>query len=45
LVGLPDPIVRNGFIDVWDTPGIGVTFDIEKAVPYLRAEDVGFFDL
>jgi L-alanine-DL-glutamate epimerase-like enolase superfamily enzyme len=44
LIGLPDPIVRNGFIDVWDTPGIGVSFDVEKAIPYLRPEDTGFFD-
>ncbi len=24
--GLPDPIVKNGFIDVWDKPGLGLTF-------------------
>ena len=24
--GLPNPIVKKGFIDVWDRPGLGVTF-------------------
>ena len=29
--GLPDPIVRNGMIDVWDRPGMGVDIIPEKA--------------
>ncbi len=33
--GLPDPIVRNGRIEVWDRPGMGVEIDPEKARPYL----------
>jgi L-alanine-DL-glutamate epimerase-like enolase superfamily enzyme len=44
LVGLPNPIVMKGFIDVWDAPGIGVHFDVEKARTYLRPEDAAFFD-
>ena len=24
--GLPDPIVKNGHIDVWDRPELGVEF-------------------
>lgn len=42
--GLPDPIVVNGFIDVWDTPGLGVRFNVDKAMQYLGEEDKGFFD-
>jgi L-alanine-DL-glutamate epimerase-like enolase superfamily enzyme len=25
--GLPDPIVKDGFVEVWDRPGLGVTFN------------------
>ena len=28
--GLPDPIVKNGFIDVWDKPGLGLTFRVQQ---------------
>ena len=28
--GLPDPIVKNGMIDVWDRPGMGVDIDAGK---------------
>jgi len=42
--GLPDPIVRDGFIDVWDRPGLGVRLVPEAAKPHLSAEDAGFFD-
>ncbi len=41
--GLPDPIVKDGFIDVWDRPGMGVEFDIEAAQSYLSEEDHEFF--
>jgi L-alanine-DL-glutamate epimerase-like enolase superfamily enzyme len=41
--GLPDPIVVDGFIEVWDRPGLGITFN-EKAKQYLAEEDQGFFD-
>jgi L-alanine-DL-glutamate epimerase-like enolase superfamily enzyme len=44
LEGLPDPIVKNGFIDVWDAPGLGVSFNVGKAAPRLLEEDKGFFD-
>ncbi len=43
VTGLPDPIVKNGFIEVWDRPGLGVEFDIPKAQPHLMAEDQDFF--
>ena len=42
--GLPDPIVRDGFIDVWDTPGMGVELNEEAARKYLPEEDADFFD-
>ncbi len=41
--GLPDPIVTDSYIDVWDTPGLGVSFN-DKAKAYLREEDADFFD-
>ena len=42
--GLPDPIVKKGFIDVWDKPGLGLTFNIRAAKAHLREEDRDFFD-
>jgi len=42
--GLPDPIVKDSFIDLWDTPGMGVDLIPEKAAQYLSEEDKGFFD-
>ncbi|HUX87951.1 MAG TPA: enolase C-terminal domain-like protein, partial [Chloroflexota bacterium] len=41
--GLPNPIVRDGFIDVWDSPGLGITINAEAAKPHLREEDRDFF--
>jgi L-alanine-DL-glutamate epimerase-like enolase superfamily enzyme len=42
--GLPNPIVVNGMIDVWDRPGMGVDLNPEKARRYLSEEDAGFFN-
>jgi len=42
--GLPDPVVKKGFIDVWDTPGLGVTFKVQAAKAHLSDEDRDFFD-
>jgi L-alanine-DL-glutamate epimerase-like enolase superfamily enzyme len=42
--GLPDPIMKHGFIDVWDRPGLGVTFNIQAAKSRLADEDRHFFD-
>jgi L-alanine-DL-glutamate epimerase-like enolase superfamily enzyme len=42
--GLPDPIVKNSFIEVWDRPGMGVEFNERKAKKYLSEEDRDFFD-
>lgn len=42
--GLPDPIVRDGFVEVWDRPGLGVELNAEAAREHLAEEDRGFFD-
>ncbi|MGC2660601.1 MAG: mandelate racemase/muconate lactonizing enzyme family protein [Bryobacteraceae bacterium] len=42
--GLPDPIMKGGFIDVWDRPGLGVTFNVPAAQSHLSDEDRHFFD-
>jgi L-alanine-DL-glutamate epimerase-like enolase superfamily enzyme len=44
IEGLPDPIVENSQIKVWDTPGLGVRFKVEAARAYLAPEDADFFD-
>ncbi len=42
--GLPDPIVKDSFIEVWNTPGLGVTLNAEAARPYLPEGDENFFE-
>lgn len=42
--GLPNPIVKRGFIDVWDKPGLGVTFHVAATKAHLADEDKRFFD-
>ncbi len=42
--GLPDPIVKDGFIEVWDRPGMGVDLIPEEAKKYLPEGDEDFFD-
>ena len=44
IVGLPDPIVKDSHIEVWDTPGLGIHFDVDATSQYLRPEDADFFD-
>jgi L-alanine-DL-glutamate epimerase-like enolase superfamily enzyme len=44
IEGLPDPIVEDGHIRVWDAPGLGVSFKVEAAKKYLAPEDADFFD-
>jgi len=41
--GLPKPIVKDGFIDVWDAPGLGITINPRKARKYLESGDKDFF--
>ncbi|MCS5613957.1 MAG: mandelate racemase/muconate lactonizing enzyme family protein [Candidatus Poribacteria bacterium] len=42
--GLPDPIVTDSLIEVWDHPGMGVNLIPEATKPYLVEEDIDFFD-
>ena len=42
--GLPDPIVTDSLIKVWDRPGMGVDLIPEATKPYLAEEDTDFFD-
>lgn len=42
--GLPDPVVRDGFIPVLDRPGLGVDIVPARAAKYLADGDKDFFD-
>jgi len=42
--GLPNPIVKDGHIEVWDKPGLGVEFNVKLAKQHLLDEDKNFFD-
>jgi L-alanine-DL-glutamate epimerase-like enolase superfamily enzyme len=42
--GLPDPIVKDSFIEVWDRPGMGIDLIPEAAKKYLPESDQDFFD-
>ena len=44
IEGLPDPIVKDSFIEVWNSPGLGISFNVKAAKQHLREEDSGFFD-
>ena len=41
---LQNPIMKQGFIDGWDRPGLGVTFQVQAAKALLPEEDQNFFD-
>jgi L-alanine-DL-glutamate epimerase-like enolase superfamily enzyme len=41
--GLPDPLVVDSHIVVWDRPGMGVNLIPEAAARYLAPEDADFF--
>jgi L-alanine-DL-glutamate epimerase-like enolase superfamily enzyme len=42
--GLPDPIVKDGFIDVWDRPGLGVDIRPAAAQKHLADGAKDFFE-
>ncbi len=42
--GLPDPIVKESHIAVWDRPGLGVDFIVSEAKKRLSDEDRDFFE-
>jgi L-alanine-DL-glutamate epimerase-like enolase superfamily enzyme len=44
VIGLPDPIVKDGFIDVGEAPGLGLEFDKDRASTYLVGADHEFFE-
>jgi L-alanine-DL-glutamate epimerase-like enolase superfamily enzyme len=44
VTGLPDLIVRDGFIEVWDRSGMGVDLNVGAARAYLPEVDRDFFD-
>ena len=44
IEGLPDPIVVDSYIEVWDRPGLGVTFNVKEAKKYLNDGEGDFFD-
>ena len=41
--GLPNPIVKNSLIDVWNRPGLGIEINAKAAQQYLAQEDKDFF--
>ena len=43
--GLPNPIVKDGMIEVWDRPGMGVEINAERAKRYLCRRRRGLFRL
>lgn len=42
--GFPKELIKDGHIQVWDSPGIGVSLNEERTRPYLSSEDQDFFD-
>jgi L-alanine-DL-glutamate epimerase-like enolase superfamily enzyme len=44
VAGLPSPIVKDSFIEVWDRPGMGIDLIPEAAKKYLPEGDRDFFD-
>ena len=42
--GFPYPIVVDSFIEVWDRPGLGVTFNVKEAKKHLKDGEGDFFD-
>ncbi len=36
--------MKDSYIEVWDTPGLGVTLDEEATRPHLRDEDTDYYD-
>lgn len=42
--GISADIVKDSHIEVWDRPGLGITFIEDEAKNYLSEEDADFFD-
>ena len=43
VTGIPKPIVQNGFINVPNTPGLGVSLNEDAVKEHLNPEDPGYF--
>ena len=43
IEGFPNNFLRDGHVKPLDAPGIGITFNVNKASKYLSAEDKDFF--
>jgi len=41
--GVPNSYLKDGHVAVWDAPGLGVTFNVNKALRYINTEDKNFF--
>jgi len=44
VTGLPNPIIQNGFIDVPETPGLGVDLNPDVIKSHLDPNDSGYFE-
>lgn len=42
--GLPKPLVKDGFIEVWDRPGLGIEFNVGAAKVHLGEDEKDFFE-
>ncbi len=42
--GLPNPVVKDGFVEVWDKPGMGVEFNEKATRKHLPEGDEDFFN-
>jgi L-alanine-DL-glutamate epimerase-like enolase superfamily enzyme len=44
VIGLPNPIIQNGYIDVPEAPGLGIDLNEEVMKAHLDPKDPGYFD-
>lgn len=44
VTGLPNPIIQNGYIDVPETPGLGIDLNPDALKAHLDPKDPGYFE-
>lgn len=44
VIGLPNPIIQNGYIEVPETPGLGVDLNPDVVKQHLDPNDSGYFE-
>jgi gluconate/galactonate dehydratase len=44
VTGLPNPIIQNGYIDVPETPGLGIDLNPDMLKAHLDPKDPGYFE-